>query len=184
MTMSTSNLYTTPRPRRVDSADSPTVWQFTTPEEALYWSADVLRTRHTPKLMVLWKYVLAEALEPTANEPAVAHRLHLPDDPEDRFSLAMAVERLIGSMGDEGKLLRLHAWGDWVSPGHLRNAQRLQAEANLRGERLLLNHRLSFRQLGVLFRCDHKTAAKRVRDALRTLALRLQSEGLLFVPAE
>lgn len=177
------SLYTTPRPRRIEDADSPIVWQFTSAEEALYWSADVLRSRRSPKLTILWQYVLAEALEPTAGAPArPAMRLHLPNDPDDRHSLAIAVDALLMSMGEAGQLLRLHAWGDWASEGKLNGALRIQEQERKLGNKLLLNHRLSFRQLGLLLGHDHKTIAKQVRQAFTTLAERLQMEGLLFIP--
>lgn len=163
--------------------DAPSPWQFATADEALHWTADVLRARRHPRLGRIWQYVLADASEgEIALASAGVQRPHLPDDVDDRFNLAMAVEKILVSMGDEGDLLRLHAMGDWATVERLNAALVFQQRARAEGERVVLNHRFSFRQLGVYYRCDHKTAATRVREALRTLSKRLQHEGLLFVP--
>src|SRR5690606_30434242 len=92
-----------------------TCWQFTDARDALFWSADVLRQRRLPRLTSLWR----EVVEAAPVSPAICHlekeavpslrASHLPDEPEDRYALALAVEKLIGGLSEEDRqLLRLH----------------------------------------------------------------------------
>lgn len=141
-------------------------WQFASAEEALFWSADVLRLRHLPKLTSLWREVLAEAPCPDApseldrHSYAPSERDHLPRHEDDRLSLALAVERLLEGMEESGQLLRLHAWGDWVNDVRLRAALALQERLRRQGHTLRLNYRMSLRQLGTYLGRDKKTVSK------------------------
>lgn len=163
-------------------------WQFASVEEALFWSADVLRARSLPRLTSLWREILAEAPEHArpaeldARTYASPVRDHLPSDADDRLGLALAVEKILDSMGDAGQLLRLHAWGDWVSDASLRAALVVQERLRRNGVRLRLNYRLSLRQLGDFLQRDKKTVSKHLHRAMALLARRLDHEGLLFCP--
>lgn len=163
---------------------------FASAEHALIWAADTLRRRRHARLSPLWLQMepgLAEPQPDNGNLPmAVPETLPEPENilpaPEDRLAVALTVEQAVRKLGEGGNLLRLYAWGDWHSTASLQAALRHQERARKRGDRLRLNIRYSYRQLGIMLNADHKTVSRRVRLALNDLADALESKGLLFVP--
>lgn len=166
--------------------NNPTLWQFADAQHALMWSADVLRQRRMPRSTPLWRQIPSGAeveAEVNATTPWGDNlTFHLPEDPEERYALALNIEKQLTTIGEIGNLLRLHAWGDWHSEQTLRGAIAIQERARQEGHRIRLNYRYSFRQLGLLLSIDHKTAARKVRDALEYLADHLATTNLIFTP--
>lgn len=170
--------------------DNPPMALFASAEQALVWGADTLRRRRHARLSPLWQQIAPELAQPhpaNQNLPmAVPERLPEPaallPAPEDRFAVALQIEQAVETLGEPGKLLRLYAWGDWHSNAALTAALRHQEKARQRGDRLRLNIRYSFRQLGVMLGADHKTIAKCIRLALNELSDALETKGLLYVP--
>jgi hypothetical protein len=171
------------------STTQPTA-HFASAEHALVWAADTLRRRRHARLSPLWQQMepsLAEPNPANGNLPlAVPEKLPEPEailpDPQDRLAIALTIEQAVQSLGEGGKLLRLHAWGDWHTNAALTAALRNQEKARQQGERLRLNLRYSYRQLGIYLQADHKTIARRIRLALNDLTDILEQKGLLYVP--
>lgn len=163
---------------------------FATAEQALMWGADTLRRRRHARLSPLWQQMepsLAHPNPANGNAPlAVPEKLPEPEplfpNPDDRFAVAVQIEQAVDGLGEAGKLLRLHAWGDWHSNAALNAAILHQERARQRGDRLRLNIRYSYRQLGIMLNADHKTIARRIRLALNDLSDALEQKGLLYVP--
>ncbi len=176
------------RSRMPVSVKNPTDYVFVSAEEAIMWSADVLRSRRRVRLASLWRQVLAEG-ENLTTEPldarAVAaqadRRNRLPSEATDRLDLALRVEQVLEHLSpDDALLLRRYAWGDWASDASLRLALSHQEVLHKKGGRLLLNYRWTFRQIAVFYDCDEKTAARRVRKALLHCARIMDEAGLLL----
>lgn len=151
-------------------------------EQALVWSAEVLRRRRLPALSKVWDEVLAEA-EFVARAWEGEKLEHLPSSPLDRLDLALKVERALDTLSaldnQAALLLRLWAWGDWADEARLRRALAMQEKLRREGVRVRVSYRYSYSQLGILLGCDKKVAWRRVQDALGRLDSFLAAGGLV-----
>lgn len=141
-------------------------------EQALVWSAEVLRRRRLPALSKVWDEVLAEA-EFVARAWEGEKQHYLPTSPLDRLDVALKVEKVMDALavldGEAAVILRLWAWGDWADEGRLRRALAMQEKLRREGIRVRVSYRYSYSQLGILLGCDKKVAWRRVREALAQL---------------
>ena len=157
-----------------------TSYLFEHADEALKWAVEVLRKRRLPKLGSFWREIEAEA---DWVEQAWEGRKNvaLPNDAEDRLSLALKVMNAVDAIGEEGaRLLKMWAWGDWVDEGRLRSALAIQEKCRREGLRVRIAYRYTYAQLGVILDCDKKVAWRKVQDALRVLGQELERKGLVI----
>jgi hypothetical protein len=154
-------------------------------EAAWLWSVEVLRMRRFARISSIYDQVVRE--EGPWQEPGqgIKEKVWLgePLAAADKVAMAAKLARLVEGLGEErAQLLKLFAWGDYADEGRLRRALTYQTRMRGEGVRVRLSYRYSYRQLGLLLGVDHKTAAKRVREALLMLAVAMERDGLLFVP--
>lgn len=162
--------------------DGDTTYQFEGAEQALVWSAEVLRRRRLPKLTRLWTE-LQDEVEFVARTWEGDKPFNLPGDAMGRLDLALKVERGLDRMArrdnEAARLLKLWAWGDWADEGRLQKALAMQEVLRRQGMRARLSYRYSYGQLGRLLGVDRKAAWRRVRDALELLGRELLEMGLV-----
>lgn len=157
---------------------------FADAEQALVWSAEVLRRRRLPKLTALWREMQDE-VEFVARAWEGEKPFSLPGDAYSRLDLALKVEKALDEMArvdrEGAALLKLWVWGDWADGGRLQKALQMQEVLRRRGIRARLSYKYTYAQLGTLLGVDRKTAWRRVREGLEVLGRRLGEAGLLVV---
>lgn len=162
--------------------DGITGYVFADAEQALVWSAEVLRRRRLPKLTRMWDD-LQEEVEFVARAWEGEKHFSLPADEVGRLDLALKVERALDAMakGDrEGaQLLKLWVWGDWADDARLQRALTMQEVLRRRGMRARLSYRYTYAQLGQLLEVDRKAAWRRVQEALGVLGRELLARELV-----
>lgn len=171
----TLSMVPTPQPTPADGpAEGLALRQFfTTAEEALFWAAELLRKRRLPQLAGFWKSLTPEMQEVEATLEDTWRRFSLPQDYDDRLTLALQVEKALDTLArinpEGAQLLRWLAWGDWAEEARLQRALRFQEHCRQKGMRVRISYRYTYAQLGLLLGCDKKTAWRRVQAALQTL---------------
>ncbi|PIZ30471.1 MAG: hypothetical protein COY40_04555 [Alphaproteobacteria bacterium CG_4_10_14_0_8_um_filter_53_9] len=140
---------------------------FTTIEDMLRWAAEVLRARRQVSVGGSGVYTGMGRIHSGGGTP-FSQLDDGKDDEDDAADLAAKVWSVVDSMGEEGRDLRLWMWGDYADAERLRRALSFQASMRLRGMRVRLSFTYSYRQLGLLWDVSDKTAARRVREALRS----------------
>lgn len=161
-------------------------YAFADAEQALVWSAEVLRRRRLPKLSRIWDEVREEAefvAKVWGGGSAMRGDFCLPGNEGDRLTLALKVEGLMEALFRRGEedmaLLRLWVWGDWADEARLQRALQMQEVLRRRGMRVKLSYRYSFGQLGRLLGVDRKVAWRRVRAAMEVLEREMVGAGLV-----
>jgi hypothetical protein len=162
---------------------------FGTAIDALYWAAEVLRTRRYPKLSRIYQQVVAawdaennEAPEAPHDTP-ITPPLPLPRDPDTRYCLAQEIVTALTNLTpDQAQLLVLAAWGDWADETRLRQALALQEKFRRQGVRVRLSYRYSLRRLGEILGHDHKYAGRRMDAALHAYTATLVAHGIVWQP--
>lgn len=157
-------------------------WRFSDARQALFWSVEVLRRRRWPKLSGIWKEMGLESADAETELVAAAWRPWLPEDPADKYALALKVAGLLTTLGADGRLLELQAWGDWADEKRLRAALAFKERMRRDGVRVLLNYRYTFRQLAEMQGTDPKAVWRQTRTAMRRLEEALRVAGLLWHP--
>ena len=158
------------------------MFYFESADQALAWSTEVLRTKRFAKISPFYREIFNEggtaSLAKTHNAQAL-----LPDDPDDRYGLAMKVDGLSQKLPEhERQILKFYYWGDYASDVLMKKAQRDVQAMRAKGIRTRMHYTYSFRHLGRMFNMDHKTAAKRVREAQESLQILLLEHGLVLEP--
>lgn len=161
-------------------------FMFESAEQALLWSAEVLRRRRWPRLSGFWKDLDGEA-DDVALLWEGEKLVGLPEDADGRLSLALGVEKALAAVaardGHAAALLRLWAWGDWADEGRLRGALAVQEKCRREGVRVRIAYRYTYAQLAQVLGCDRKAAWRRVQVALALLGEALAA-GRLVVRVE
>lgn len=157
-------------------------YAFSDAEQALVWSAEVLRRRRLPKLSRVWDEVREEA-EFVARVWEGERNFSLPGNEMDRLGLALKVEKVLEGLARRGVedigLLKVWVWGDWADEDRLRRALQMQEVLRRRGMRVRLCYRYSYGQLGRMLGVDRKVAWRRVQAALEVLERELLAMGLV-----
>jgi hypothetical protein len=149
-------------------------WKFGSAAHAAAWSADVLRCRRWPALCRLWDDLPSQypgrqgSLTPD-----------LPTLPDERYALAIVVDGMLRSLGEEGMLLRAQMWGDWCDEELLRAAMLRQERLRREGVKVKLRYAYSLRDLGRLAGVSAPTVSRRLGRAQERLEVRLRLGGLV-----
>lgn len=163
---------------------SPTSGVFLNAEEALHWATEVLRRRRVPHIASFWKEIVHEATEVSDIWEKSITSLHMPQDAETRFDLAMKVQQALADVAlrdaEAAQLLFLWSWGDWADDVRLHKALSFQEHMRRQGIRVRIAYRYSYSQLGLLLRCHKKVAWRKVQKALTLLSESLTMRGLLL----
>lgn len=155
---------------------------FESAEQALQWSAEVLRRRRWPKLSSFWRDLDGEA-DSVAMVWEGEKLMGLPEDAEGRLGLALGVEKALADVARRdaaaAALLRIWAWGDWADEGRLRRALAVQEKCRREGLRVRVAYRYTYAQLAQLLGCDRKTAWRKVQVALALMVEALAARKLV-----
>ena len=140
----------------------------------IFWGAEVLRNRRFASISSFYKEAQSDSVCRTRQN-------NLPNDPEECVLLAVEIWGLARKHLSEGEysLLYFRHWGDYATEGRLRRALQLQEKLRNEGKRLRLSYTYSYRQLGTIFKIDHKTVKRHLDKSYENLAKNLEEKGYL-----
>lgn len=152
-------------------------YQFSSAQQALDFTANIMRKKAFAQISSAYKFIEKDMAEMT-EEPVNGAYSNLPKSLEDKYDLALDMDKLMRKLPDECfMLLKMKHWGDFYTDHQLKKAFSEQEILRRRGIRVRISYKYSNRQLGVLLECCHKTVQRKLNKAYISFEQLLEKEG-------